>query len=150
MERFEKVILTNMCMVFDDNGNVLIEDKQLENGHGLIFPGGHVEEREGLVDSVIREIAEETGLTIEEPRLCGVKDWIEDDGSRYMVFLFTANKYKGVLKPSIEGEVYWLPLVDLKKKKLLWHLEKMLDIFCGDKYSELLFDSRVDKNPQLK
>ena len=79
MERSENVILTNMCMVYDGN-KVLVQEKILRGDRkkdcskGIIFPGGHVERHELIVDSVIREIYEETGLTIENPRLCGIKD----------------------------------------------------------------------------
>lgn len=55
------VELTNMCMIYDDQGNVLVEKKLVHNSKGLIFPGGHVENNESVVDSMIREIQEETG-----------------------------------------------------------------------------------------
>ena len=40
---------------------------------GLVFPGGHVEEGESLLESVIREMKEETGLTIKNPIACVLK-----------------------------------------------------------------------------
>lgn len=83
--RTETVTLTNMCMVYDDAGNVLVQDKVDKKWSGLTFPGGHIEKGESFVDSVIREVYEETGLTIEKPRICGTKDWLRDDGSRYLV-----------------------------------------------------------------
>ena len=43
MERTECVTLTNMCMIYDDKGNVLVEEKVGKNYKGLIFPGGHIE-----------------------------------------------------------------------------------------------------------
>lgn len=45
-----------------------------DEGGGLTFPGGHIEKGESFVDSVIREVYEETGLTIENPRICGTKE----------------------------------------------------------------------------
>ena len=78
--RTETVTLTNMCMVYDDAGNVLVQDKVDKKWSGLTFPGGHIEKGESFVDSVIREVFEETGLTIEKPRICGTKDWLRDDG----------------------------------------------------------------------
>ena len=87
MERTEKVVLENMCMI-RDGSKVLVEDKVGKDIRGIIFPGGHVEKDEPIVASVIREIKEETGLTIENPVLCGVKNWIDEDGTRYIVFLF--------------------------------------------------------------
>lgn len=70
LERQDKVILTNMCMIYDDKGNTLVENKIRKQGNGLIFPGGHVEERESIVDSMICEIKEETGLTISNLEFC--------------------------------------------------------------------------------
>lgn len=143
MNRNTLVELTNMCMIYDDNGNVLVEAKAVGEKQGLIFPGGHVESHESVVDSVIREIKEETGLTISELEFCGIKDWIEHDGSRYIVFLYKTNKYEGNIQSSTEGEVFWMPLEKLKKKETLWHLNMMLDIFCENGASELYFDSEL-------
>lgn len=64
--RAEVVTLTNMCMIYDDKGNVLVQDKVDETWGGLTFPGGHIEKGESFVDSVIREVYGETGLTIEK------------------------------------------------------------------------------------
>lgn len=65
MERRERVVLENMCMI-RDGSKVLVEEKIGKDIKGIIFPGGHVEEHEPIVDSVIREIREETGLTIKD------------------------------------------------------------------------------------
>lgn len=73
MNRFEKVIFTNMCMVYDENGYVLVQDRTDSCWLGIAFPGGHVESRESFTDAVIREVLEETGLYISCPQLCGVK-----------------------------------------------------------------------------
>lgn len=142
VNRQDKVELTNMCMIYDDHNNVVVEKKITSKGIGLIFPGGHVEKRESLVDSVCREIFEEIGLTISNPQLCGVKDWVETDGSRYMVFLYKTNQFKGEIKSSDEGEICWMPLEELKEQELLWHLEMMLHIFESEGCSELYFDRK--------
>ena len=97
LERLDKVIITNMCMIYDDKGNVLVENKIRKQDSGFIFPGGHGEERESIVDSIIREIKEETGLSISNLEFCGIKDWVEEDDSRYMVFLYRTSKYSGEL-----------------------------------------------------
>lgn len=46
MNRKTPVKLTNMCIVYDDQGNVLVEEKLVHNSKGLIFPSGHVESNE--------------------------------------------------------------------------------------------------------
>ena len=87
MDRSSKIELTNMCLIYDEN-RVLVEEKLgLKDKYkgGLVFPGGHVEPDESLLDSVIREMKEETGLTIHNPQPCGFKDWILEDGTRYIV-----------------------------------------------------------------
>lgn len=151
MNRKTSVELTNMCMIYDDQGNVLVEEKLVQNSKGLIFPGGHVESNESVVDSMIREIQEETGLTISNLQFCGIKDWIEFDGSRYMVFLYKTNVFSGNIQSSSEGNVFWMPLEELKQKETLWHLDKMLEIFCGSGVTELYFDRNADaKEPELK
>ena len=72
----EEVELTNMCMVCDGKGNVLVQNKKGDRTwHGWNFPGGHVEQGEFVTPSVVREIREETGLTIENPKLCGIKEF---------------------------------------------------------------------------
>ena len=151
MERKTPVELTNMCMVYDGQGNVLVEEKILKDRKGIIFPGGHVENNESVVDSVIREIKEETGLSVSDVEFCGIKDWIELDGSRYMVFLYKTNTYSGIIQSSSEGKVFWMSLEELKKTEALWHLDMMLEIFCGKESSELYFNRNSNATcPELK
>ncbi len=151
MNRKTSVELTNMCMIYDNQGNVLVEEKLVHNSKGLIFPGGHVESNESVADSMIREIQEETGLTISNLQFCGIKDWIEFDGSRYMVFLYKTNTYSGNIQSSSEGEIFWMPLKELKKKETLWHLDMMLEIFEGNGVTELYFNRNLDAPaPELK
>ena len=49
MARTEKVIMTNMCMVFSEN-RVLVQDKTDDDYSGITFPGGHVERGESFTD----------------------------------------------------------------------------------------------------
>ena len=149
MERTEQVILTNMCMV--RNGTkVLVEEKVSKWADVIIFPGGHIEEHEPVVDSVIREIREETGLTIENPKLCGVKDWINEDGSRYVVFLFTADKFTGELASSDEGRVFWMEEKDVLQSGWIWHMDGLMRIMADGEFAELFLDAADDWKPVLK
>lgn len=119
MNRKTPVELTNMCMIYDGQRNVLVEEKLVQNSKGLIFPSGHVESNESVAESMIREIKEETGLTISNLQFCGIKDWIEFDGSRYMVFLYKTSTYSGSIQSSSEGEIFWMPLKELKAKETM-------------------------------
>lgn len=151
MNRKVAVELTNMCMIYNGQGNVLVEEKLVHDTKGLIFPGGHVENNESVVDSMIREIKEETGLTISNLKLCGIKDWVEEDGSRYMVFLYKTNTYSGDIQSSSEGEIFWMSLNELKEKETFWHLNMMLEIFEGKRVTELYFNRNLAAlAPELK
>lgn len=149
MERTEQVILTNMCMI-QNGSKVLVEDKVSQWAHGIIFPGGHVEEHEPIVDSVIREMKEETGLTIKNPRSCGIKEWINEDGSRYIVFLFKADEFSGELTSSAEGRVFWMEKEDVLKSNWIWHMDGLLKVMADNEYAELFLDSADDWKPILK
>ena len=145
----ERVILTNMCMIMDGD-KVLVEEKVGEDAGGITFPGGHVEKGEPVVDSVIREMKEETGLTIRQPRLCGVKDWINEDGSRYVVFLFKTDQFSGELHSSLEGRVFWLEKDDVLRSNWIWHMDSLMRILADEAFSELFLDRADDWKPMLK
>ena len=138
MNRTEKVTITNMCMIYD-NDKVLVQDKIDDDYSGITFPGGHVEMGESLTDAVIREVFEETGLKISSPELCGIKDWINGDGSRYMVLFYKTDKFEGTLRSSDEGEVYWLELKEMTKSDLADGMDKVLEVFLNENISEYFF-----------
>lgn len=142
MSRMEEVELTNMCMLCDGKGNVLVQDKK-NNPYwqGWNFPGGHVEPGEYVTPSVIREMQEETGLLIEDPRLCGIKEFHKSrDGKRYIVFLYVAEGFTGELKASREGEVFWYPLSELRNSgKLIDGFEEMLEVFTREDVNEVYY-----------
>lgn len=143
MSRIEEVELTNMCMICDGKGNVLVQNKKNHpTWHGWNFPGGHVEKGEYVTPSVIREIREETGLTIENPRLCGIKEFHKiKDGKRYIVFLYVANQFSGELKSSAEGEFFWYPISELPhSNKLIDGFGEMLTVFTTDEISEVFYE----------
>ena len=135
MKRLECVTFTNMCMVYDGT-KVLVQDRKNPDWPGITFPGGHVEWGESFTDAVIREVWEETGLKISCPRLCGIKDWMEDDGSRYVVLLYKTERFEGELTSSAEGEVFWVELEDMKNMALAEGMETQLEVFLREKISE--------------
>lgn len=143
MSRSEEVELTNMCMISDGKGKVLVQNKiNNSDWHGWNFPGGHVEKGEYITPSVIREIKEETGLTIKNPRLCGIKEFHKlKDGKRYIVFLYIADEFSGELKSSEEGEIFWYPLSELiESDKLIDGFGEMLSVFINDNISEVFYE----------
>ena len=139
MSRSEQAIFTNLCMVYDNAGNILVQDRRDPDWPGLCFPGGHVEPGESFVESVIREVWEETGLTIANPKLCGTKQFQTRKGERYVVFFYKTNRYSGQLKSSDEGEVFWIPRTDLHKYTLCDDFPDMVRVFEEDGLSEFYY-----------
>ena len=142
MSRKSEIELTNMCLICDGN-KVLIQEKV--GTKGLVFPGGHVEEGESLLESVVREMKEETGLTIENLKICGFKDWIQEDGTRYVVLLYKTHKFTGELKSSDEGRVFWIDRAEINSVNLIWNMKELLEIFDTDLYSEFFFKIKDGK-----
>ena len=139
MSRSEQAIFTNLCMVYDNAGNILVQDRRDPTWPGLCFPGGHVEPGESFVESVIREVWEETGLPIEHPKLCGTKQFQTRKGERYVVFFYKTNRFSGELKSSDEGKVFWIPRTDLPKYTLCDDFPDMVRVFEEDELSEFYY-----------
>ena len=139
MSRSEMAEFTNLCMVSDGNGNILVQDRKNPDWPGITFPGGHVEPGESFTDSVIREVFEETGLTIENPRLCGVKQFQTKENARYVVFFYKADQYHGQLQSSDEGEVFWLPRREFDDHSFVEDFGDMLKVFEEDDLNEFYY-----------
>ncbi len=137
MSRREEATFTNMCMIRDGD-RVLIQDRRDPDWPGAAFPGGHVEEGESFAEAVIREVREETGLTVSAPRLVGIKDWYAD-GRRYAVLLYRAERFSGTLRSSEEGEVRWVEMAELPKENLAEDMEDMLRVFLEEDLSEFYY-----------
>lgn len=144
----EKIILTNMCMIYDKKTDSILIQERKKNWIGNAFPGGHIEKDESITDSVIREIKEETGLTIYNPKLIGVRDWIEQD-SRTVSLLFTTSKFEGELIPeSDEGRVYWVKRNDLDKLEYAYGFKDQLPLFLENKWNEIF--SYIDNEGKVR
>ncbi len=143
-----KCTLCNMCMIEDSaTGRVLVQHrlpKATNPWCGLTFPGGHVEAGESITASTVREIREETGLTVSNLRMCGVVEW-ETIGertngspaevtanSKYIVFMFRTSTYTGEVKSSAEGRMEWMTLDEMRKGSMAPHMEAYLRVLLED------------------
>ena len=128
--------LCNMCMIFDGAGRVLVQERLPKPSNlwsGLTFPGGHVEPGETVVASVIREVQEETGLTVSNLQKCGYIQWYNPDKqSQYFVFLFKTTTFTGELTGSVEGSVKWMTLDEMLAGKLAPNMLKYLAVFQNE------------------
>ena len=132
MSRTENVELTVLCLLTDGD-RVLLQNRVKRDWRGYTLPGGHVEPGESFVHAVIREMKEETGLTVLRPRLAGVKQFPIENG-RYVVLLFRAEAYEGALRASEEGPVEWVSR------------DRLADLPTVADFGDLL---RVIENPEL-
>ncbi|WMJ86114.1 8-oxo-dGTP diphosphatase [Anaerocolumna sp. MB42-C2] len=137
MARTEKVELTVLCLIHRDN-KYLLQDRVKEDWKGYTLPGGHVEKGESIVDAVIREMKEETGLTVFHPKLCGVKQFPIEDG-RYIVFLFTSDNFEGEVVSSDEGSMHWVNKEELYKEDLVSDFTELLQVMLDEKLTEFQY-----------
>lgn len=148
MSRATSTILTNLCLIEDTSTNKVVlqyrSPERYKKWSGYAFPGGHIEEGESLVESVIREVYEETGLTIADPKLVAVKDWEPDEGGRYIVFCYKATEFTGQLRSSDEGEVSWVEKDQLEKLDLSYDMLPLLEVMEDPDLSEFFYRKRTD------
>lgn len=137
MGRTESVELTVVCLI-QDGDRYLLQDRVKEDWQGYTLPGGHIEAGESIVDAVVREMKEETGLIILSPRLCGVKQFPTEDG-RYIVFLFRADEFEGEVVSSEEGEMHWIRADDLSSIHLVNDFDDLLKVMSDDNLTEFQY-----------
>lgn len=105
--------LATLCYVIDNDKTLMLHRIKKKNDvhegkwNGL---GGKFEHGETPEDCVIREIKEESGLLIKNPKLHGFITFPMFDGKKdWYVFLFTAREFEGELIDSVEGKLEWIP-----------------------------------------
>lgn len=111
---------------------------------GLTFPGGHVEAEESITSSTVREIREETGLTLSNLRMCGVVEWEVPEepkntvwqdnipNSKYIVFMFRTSTYAGDLKSSAKGQMEWMTLDEMRQSGFAPHMNEYIRVLLDD------------------
>ena len=142
MSRTETTELTVLCLIHDGE-RYLLQDRVSKDWKGYTLPGGHVEPGESIVDAVIREMKEETGLMIRSPRLCGIKQFPLKDGDyangRYLVFLYETSAFEGELVSSDEGAMHWVEKKEINNVNLVEDFLDLIDVMMNENYSEFQY-----------
>lgn len=137
MGRTENAELTVLCLI-SKGQHILLQNRVKKDWQGYALPGGHVEPGESIVDCVVREMKEETGLTILHPKLCGVKQF-PIDGGRYLVFLFKCDQFEGELCASDEGTVAWIHRNQIGRLNTVADFQELLSVFDNDDLTEFQY-----------
>ena len=121
------MILTTLCYIEKDDKYLMLHRIKKEvdlNKDKWIGVGGKFEVGESPEDCLLREVKEETGLTLTKYKFRGIITFISNEwGCEYM-HLFTASEYEGTIKECNEGELVWVPKTEIEQLKL-WEGDKI-------------------------
>lgn len=129
--------MTSLCYIENDGKYLMLHRVKKvndENQDKWIGIGGKFEDGEMPEDCVVREVKEETGLSLKSCKYRGIVTFVSNEfGTEYM-HLFTSDSYSGELTECDEGELVWID-----KKDILG-----LNIWEGDKVFLELLDTCDD------
>lgn len=118
--------LTTLCYIEKDDSYLMlhrIKKKNDVNKDKWIGVGGHFEKDETPEECLLREVKEETGLTLTAWRFRGLVTFISDTGVTEYMCLYTADQFEGEISDCIEGTLEWV-----KKEEIFG-----LNLWEGDK-----------------
>jgi 8-oxo-dGTP diphosphatase len=111
---FPRTLATLVYAIRDDE--VLLHRRVKSPNLGLwVAPGGKLEDGESPAECAMREMREETGLTIEEPALRGIMTEVSPRADyQWLTFIFAATRFGGELAPAPGiGEFRWVRIADV-------------------------------------
>ena len=106
------MINTTLCYILRGDECLMLHRVKKENDLNKdkwIGIGGKFEDKESPEDCLMREVREETGLTLTAYAYRGIVTFVSDRWPTEYMHLFTANGFEGELKQCDEGELEWLP-----------------------------------------
>lgn len=113
--------LTTLCYIEKDDSYLMlhrIKKKQDVNEGKWIGVGGHFEENESPENCLLREVKEETGLTLTSWHFRGIVTFIAKGWPTEYMCLYTADGFEGTLRECDEGELAWVAKKDVSALRL--------------------------------
>ena len=126
----------SLCYLYRGAEVLMMHRTRKKNGMNhdkWIAVGGRFEAGERPVECALREVKEETGLTMTDPRYRGVVTFINDLYETERMHLFTCENWTGELTDCDEGELVWLPKTEMDK----------LPMWEGDRIFHRLLDEEA-------
>ena len=103
---------TTLCYIHNDRGQTLlihrIKKENDLNHDKWIGVGGKFEDKESPEECLVREVKEETGLTLTAYRYRGIVTFVSDEWETEYMHLFTADGFTGELTRCDEGVLEWV------------------------------------------
>lgn len=121
------MIPTTLCYIEKDDCYLMLHRiaKKVDiNKDKWIGVGGKFEEKESPEECLLREVKEETGLTLTSYRLRGIVTFVSDIWVTEYMFLYTADGFEGEVTKCNEGTLEWIPKNELYRLKL-WEGDKI-------------------------
>ena len=118
---------TSLCYLERDGQYLVLhrtKKEKDENKDKWIGVGGKFEPGETPDECAVREVKEETGLTMTDFVLRGLVIFVSDVWGLEYMYLYTATKWRGQLVECDEGELVWLDKAELLKKNL-WEGDRL-------------------------
>lgn len=118
---------TTLCYIEQDDAYLMlhrVKKKQDVNHDKWIGVGGKLEGRESIADCLLREVFEETGLTLTDFAYRAYIEFRCPPWPEEVMHLFTATGFTGTLKDCDEGELVWVPKSRLEELTL-WEGDKI-------------------------
>ena len=107
--------LTTLCYLQTEDSYLLmhrIVKKNDINHNKWIGVGGHFEAGESPEECLLREVKEETGLTLTKYDFRGIVTFVSDDDPAEYMCLYTAEEWTGDIKECDEGKLEWIKKSD--------------------------------------
>lgn len=119
--------LTTICYIEQDGNYLMLHRTKKENDQShdkWLGVGGKFDKDESPDECILREVKEETGLTLTSYQLRGVMTFVSDIWETEYMFIYTADEFEGELAECSEGDLQWIKKTEVMNLKL-WEGDKI-------------------------